>query len=135
MPTNTTVHTSTPLARTAQEELDSTSATLQKAASNTASTVAESASAVKTQVGESAREMGDAASREAARIGDLVRSWIERQTDMARSAAGTVREEATAVADKTQRYVRDEPVKSVLLAAAAGALLTGLVVLATRRKN
>ena len=81
---------------------------------------------------EGARKASNAAMTEAARIGDLAREWLQRQAQSAQSAATAVRDQAAAANDRTQRYVRDEPVKAVLIAAAAGAVLTGLVLLATR---
>jgi ElaB/YqjD/DUF883 family membrane-anchored ribosome-binding protein len=95
--------------------------------------LSQAAAAARDHARTAAHEIGDAASREAARVGEMVRQWVERQSDAARHAVGTVRDEATHLADRTQAYVRDEPVKSVLAAAAAGALLTALVVFATRR--
>ena len=126
-------------ARTLQDELDQTSAVLQKAATDTANQVADSAHAVKLQVSASAHEAGDAASREAGHIVEMVRQWIEHQTasvkDAVKDTAGAVSEQAAAVADRTQRYVKEEPIKGLLLAAAAGALVAGMVILATRNNR
>ena len=126
-------------ARTLHDELDQTSAVLQKAATDTANQVADSAHAVKLQVSASAHEAGDAASREAGRIVETVRQWIEHQTasvkDTVKDTAGAVSEQAAAVADRTQRYVKEEPIKGLLLAAAAGALVAGMVILATRNNR
>jgi ElaB/YqjD/DUF883 family membrane-anchored ribosome-binding protein len=80
-----------------------------------------------------AREASDTAAREAARIGDLARDWWNRNAQVAMSAAATVKDEAASLGTSTQRYVRDEPVKSLLVAAAAGALITGLILMAARR--
>ena len=81
---------------------------------------------------DSARQVSDAAVKEATRMSDLVSDWLQRQSQTAQGAASAVRERATAASESTQRYVRDEPVKAVLIAAAAGAVITGLVMLATR---
>lgn len=88
--------------------------------------LAEGAQAVREQIGSSAREVSDTANQEAAKISHIVRDWLGQQAE-------GVREQALAASGRTQRYVRDEPLKSVLVAAAAGALVTGLVVLATHR--
>src|SRR5829696_2986748 len=45
----------------------------------------------------------------------------------AQDLAGQVRRRALQASDKASAYARDEPMKSMLLAAAAGALLMGLV--------
>jgi ElaB/YqjD/DUF883 family membrane-anchored ribosome-binding protein len=88
--------------------------------------LAEGAQAVREPIGSSAREVSDTANQEAAKVSHIVRDWLGQQTE-------GVREQAVAVSERTQRYVRDEPLKSVLVAAAAGALVTGLVVFAARR--
>jgi len=49
-----------------------------------------------------------------------------------RDTTGRLREQAAHVSEETRQYVRDEPVKSVLIAAAAGALLMGLFSLLAR---
>lgn len=84
---------------------------------------------------EGAREASDTAAREAARIGELARDWWNRNAQVAMNAASTVKEEAAHLGENTQRYVRDEPVKSILVAAAAGALITGLILMAARRDH
>jgi ElaB/YqjD/DUF883 family membrane-anchored ribosome-binding protein len=81
------------------------------------------------------RPLADAAAQEAARVGDMVRDWVDRQSEHARNTAAAVRDEAYAAKARTERYVSDEPLKSVLIAAAAGALITGLVMFATRSRH
>lgn len=61
-------------------------------------------------------------SRVAAQIDDLTRRGI----DGARAAADTARTQASRAGDRTVAYIKDEPVKSVLIAAAAGAALVAL---------
>ena len=56
-------------------------------------------------------------------VEDLARLGIER----ARRASGAVRQQAVRMGDQTVGYIKDEPVKSMLIAAAAGAA-TALVV-------
>jgi ElaB/YqjD/DUF883 family membrane-anchored ribosome-binding protein len=97
--------------------------------------VADTASNLSDSASTAARDLSDAAAKEAARVGDMVRGWIERQSDHARLTASMVRDEAVAAKRRTERYVADEPMKSVLIAAAAGALITGVVLYATRRRT
>jgi len=80
-----------------------------------------------------AAAMGDAAVQEAHRFGEMAKAWWHHNADLVREAAGTVREGAGALSERGQRYVRDEPVKSVVIAAAVGAAVTGLVMLALKR--
>jgi len=49
-----------------------------------------------------------------------------------REVAEHVRQRALQASDKAAAYARDEPMKSLLIAAAAGALLMGLVSLVVR---
>jgi ElaB/YqjD/DUF883 family membrane-anchored ribosome-binding protein len=84
-----------------------------------------SITALADQAGEAAREglqelsetVPSALSRAAAQAEDLAQRGIAR----ARSAAGQVREQYNVATDKTTAYIRDEPLKAVLIAAAAGA--------------
>ena len=50
----------------------------------------------------------------------------------ARDVAEQMRQRALQASDKAAAYARDEPMKSLLIAAAAGALLMGLVSLIVR---
>ena len=56
----------------------------------------------------------------ASRADELARKGIEQ----ARRASSAIRETAQETGDRTVAYIRDQPVKSVLIAAAAGALIT-----------
>lgn len=82
---------------------------------------------------QAAGEMSDTIAQEANRFGELARSWWHRNADVVRDAAGNVRDEAAALGSRTRLYVKDEPVKSVLVAAAVGALMTGLLMLMMKR--
>ena len=55
--------------------------------------------------------------------------------EQARHAADVVRERAVAARQRTSRYVAEEPVKSMLVAAAVGALITGLAVFFGSRRG
>ena len=78
-----------------------------------------------------AREIAE---REAKRIGDMARDWWQRNSRSALDLADTVKHEAAVAGDRTRNYVRDEPMRSVLMAAAAGAVLTGLMLFFGRRR-
>ena len=62
-------------------------------------------------------------SRAAARMEELSRRTLER----ARQAGTQVKDQAHRAGDVTVSYIKDEPVKAVLIAAAAGALAAGLL--------
>ena len=59
---------------------------------------------------------------------------VRRGADALRDSSGHLRRAALRGSDNTIRLVRNEPVKSVLIAAAAGALLMALVGLLTRAR-
>ena len=64
-----------------------------------------------------------AISRATAQAEDLTRRGMER----ARNASTAVRDKAVQVSDQTVGYIKDEPVKAVLVAAAAGAVAALLI--------
>ena len=59
----------------------------------------------------------------------------QRGMDAVRETSQQVRERAVRVSDGTVGYIRDEPVKSVLIAAATGAVLMALVGLMGRSNS
>jgi ElaB/YqjD/DUF883 family membrane-anchored ribosome-binding protein len=72
-----------------------------------------------------------ALSRATAQAEDLARRGIER----ARQAKTAVHDQAVRVGDNTVAYIKDEPVKSVLIAAAAGAATALLLGWITRSRR
>lgn len=64
-----------------------------------------------------------ALTRAAAQVEELTRRSLER----AREATHQVKDQVAHVGDKSVSYIRDEPVKSVLIAAAAGAAMAMLI--------
>ena len=69
------------------------------------------------------------------RFGEALRRWFSRGSTDAQELAGAVRDEAAIANEQVQAYVRKEPVKAVLIAAAAGAVLTGLMTAGRRRRR
>jgi ElaB/YqjD/DUF883 family membrane-anchored ribosome-binding protein len=76
---------------------------------------------------------GASAVREAARLRERTHDGWQRQTGLARDAAGRVKDEAHVLSDHTRLHVRNEPMKALLWAAPAGAVLTGLAWAGSRR--
>jgi ElaB/YqjD/DUF883 family membrane-anchored ribosome-binding protein len=70
-----------------------------------------------------------------AKLASQAETLARRGLDAVRDGASQVRERATGFGDMTVRYVRDEPVKSVLIAAATGAALVALVSLINSRRD
>ncbi|MEY2890728.1 MAG: hypothetical protein RJA98_636 [Pseudomonadota bacterium] len=69
--------------------------------------------------------------RVAAQVDELTRRGIER----ARQASVEVRHSAERTSDRTVGYIKDEPVKSMLIAAATGAAVAALISLLARNRN
>ena len=61
--------------------------------------------------------------------------FATRGVDAASEAAALAQKQFSRYADVTGRYVSQQPVKSVLIAVAAGAVIAGLVVAARRRNS
>lgn len=77
------------------------------------------------------QKIPQAISSATAQAEDLARRGVARVRD-----AGTaVREQATRAGDNTVAYIRDEPVKSVLIAAAAGAVATVVLTWMTQSRR
>ena len=85
------------------------------------------------QVQAAAAEMTDAVANEAKRFGEIAKAWWQQNAGLVANAASTVRDEAGALGNRGYRYVRNEPLKSVLIAAGVGAAITGLLALALKR--
>jgi len=67
-----------------------------------------------------------------ARAGEQASELAQRGVDAVRERSLQVRDQALRASDNTVNYIRDEPVKAVLIAAAAGAVLMALIGLLRR---
>ncbi|KAF1044760.1 hypothetical protein [Xylophilus sp.] len=66
------------------------------------------------------------------RIAETAQDWAQRGLDAWSDTRERARRQIDHYSDVTGRYVADQPVKSVLIAAAAGAAVAAAVLLATR---
>lgn len=82
----------------------------------------------------SLRPVGDAMAGEGAKAAALARQWWAQGAAGCHDAVDTVKHEAQVLNDRTQAYVRDEPVKSLLIAAGVGAAITGVAMMLMRRR-
>jgi len=82
-------------------------------------------------VDELSRAAPAALSRAAAQVEDLTQRTMER----ARQAGSQVREQANRAGDVAVGYIKDEPMKAVLIAAAAGAIAAGIFAWLTRSSD
>lgn len=109
-----------PVTRSADQAIRST----QHAATAALDSIAESAQTLR-------RETAPLLDRAADRASTLAHRGI----DAVKDATHQVRAQAQSTSDRTVDYIRAEPVKAVLIAAAAGAALTGAVVLLSRSRD
>ncbi|HUL63261.1 MAG TPA: hypothetical protein VLW55_01480 [Burkholderiaceae bacterium] len=75
----------------------------------------------------------DAIANEVLNFAEIAKAWWQRNAELVRDTAGAARDQAVAFGSRTRLYVKDEPVKSVVLAAAAGAALTALLMFLAKR--
>jgi ElaB/YqjD/DUF883 family membrane-anchored ribosome-binding protein len=70
-----------------------------------------------------------------ARVGRQARGYAQDGMAAMRQAAADARERGARVVDSTRGYVRDEPLKSLVIAAVVGAAVIGLVELLRARRD
>ena len=66
------------------------------------------------------------------RLAAQAETHARRSMDAVRDSSQQLREQATEMTDRTTRYVKDEPLKAVLIAAAAGAALLAVLSVVVR---
>ncbi|MDE2401267.1 MAG: hypothetical protein KGL90_06345 [Burkholderiales bacterium] len=69
------------------------------------------------------------------RLATQATDWTHRAVDAMRDGSHRVRQTATKASNSTVSYIKEEPVKAVLMAAAAGAALTVLTRLLSSRNR
>lgn len=69
------------------------------------------------------------------RVAEKAETLARRGVDAVKDSSAQIREKALRVSDSTVGYIKDEPVKSILIAAATGAALMALVSLMTRSRD
>ena len=66
---------------------------------------------------------------------DQAQKLVQQAREMFNDAFQTLRDEASEVSDKAVAYTKDEPVKAMLIAAATGAALVGLISMMARSRD
>ena len=69
------------------------------------------------------------------RVASEAEALARRGLDSVRDTSAQLRDRAAKVSDNTVGYIKDEPMKSMLIAAATGAALMALVSLVTRNRD
>ena len=108
------------LRSTAQDAVDSTRAYAQNAVDS---------------AGQKVRSLRSDMEPAVEQIASRVQQAVQRGLEAASKTGVRAQERFGEAAQVTTRYIADQPVRSVLVAAAAGAAITALLVLATRRSR
>jgi ElaB/YqjD/DUF883 family membrane-anchored ribosome-binding protein len=112
------------LAEQAAQGADSAVGTTQRVANEALSSLSDKMQDVRDQA-------APVINRVAAKAEELAR----RSADVMRDRSQQIKEQAYRAQDMTVGYIKDEPLKSILIAAAAGAALMALVQLLTRDRD
>lgn len=81
------------------------------------------------------QDVRDQAAPVLSRVAERAETLARRGLDSVRDTSSQVRDRAVRASDATIGYVKDEPVKSMLIAAAVGAGLMALVSLVSRSRD
>lgn len=81
------------------------------------------------------RGMHDAAAPVLNDAVDRASALAQSSVDAVRESSRRLREQARLASDHTVGYIKDEPIKSMLMAAATGAMLMGLINLISRSRD
>lgn len=87
------------------------------------------------QLSDKIHELRDTAVPAINRLASEAESLARRGIDSVRERTAQLRERAAQVSDNTVGYIKDEPVKSMLIAAATGAALMALISLMSRSRR
>lgn len=84
---------------------------------------------------EEAHQLADRAKPVIDRLAKQAETLARRGIDSARDSSQQLRDRAARATDSTVNYIKDEPVKAMLIAAATGAALMALVSLLSRSRR
>ncbi|MEH3087041.1 MAG: hypothetical protein PGN26_11045 [Xylophilus ampelinus] len=87
------------------------------------------------KAGRKVRELQDSVQPTIKNLGKSAENIAQRGIDYASDAASRAQQQINRYADVTGRYVADQPVRSVLIAAATGAAIAAAILLLTRENN
>ena len=126
MPSSTTK----PFGQTATNVADQTAGAADNAIRSTQRTADEAFDALSNKVDDLRSQAAPLVNRVSAKAEDAAKRGLE----VMRDSSQQLREKAQQASEQTVAYVKDEPVKSMLIAAATGARLMGLVSLLGRSR-
>lgn len=88
--------------------------------------------AVPQEIADAVQEGSERLTPALAQAAERAESLVRQGADALREHAANLREHAADASDRTSGYIRDEPLKSVLIAAAAGAAVMAVASFALR---
>ena len=94
-----------------------------------------SASQALDKVADKADDMRSTAAPMLDKVGDQAQKLVQQGREVLQDTTKTVREKANQASDMAVAYTKDEPIKALLIAAASGALLMGLVSMMARSRD
>jgi ElaB/YqjD/DUF883 family membrane-anchored ribosome-binding protein len=87
------------------------------------------------QAADSAKNAADAAKSTVERARAAAHDYVERGSQGVRDSAAKIKDSWGNVADRTASYVHEQPMKAILIAAAAGAAIAMLSSLLAQNRN
>lgn len=120
-----------PLAQQGQDMGDSAASTAQGAIRSTQ----RSADQAFDRMSEKVDELRDKAAPMLNRVSSQAEAAARRGMEAVRDTSQQLRERAAQAQDMTVAYVKDEPIKAMLIAAATGAVLMGLITMLSRSRD
>ena len=128
---NTVSSTTKPLAQQSQEIADKAANSVQSAIRSTQKAADGALDSLSAKVD----DIHDQTAPLLSRVSSQAEAAARRGIEAVRDTSQQLREKALRASDSAVGYVRDEPIKAMLIAAATGALLMGIVALMSRSRE
>jgi ElaB/YqjD/DUF883 family membrane-anchored ribosome-binding protein len=125
------IATNKPLSQTGTEVADQAAQGADNAIKSTQRYANESLNTLSDKV----QDVRDQAAPVINRVAEKAETLARRGLDAVKDTSEQLRERALRASDSTVGYIKDEPVKSILIAAATGAALMALISLMTRSRD
>ncbi len=128
---NTVSGSTTPLSTSGQEALDKGASAAQGAMRSTQRSVDSAFDTMSDKIDEARGQVAPVLSK----VSSQAEAAARRGMEAVRDTSQQLREKAVQASDMTVAYVKDEPVKAMLIAAATGALLMGIISMMGRSRD
>jgi len=128
---NTVSGTTNTLSQQGQDTLDKGASTAQSAVRSTQRAADNAFDAMSEKIDEARGQVAPMLSK----VSSQAEAAARRGMDAVRDTSQQLRERAVQASDMTVAYVKDEPVKAMLIAAATGALLMGIISMMGRSRD